>query len=349
MTKFLQVTFLLLLLPLVSYAQPQKEMRAHFIDVGQGDATLLEFPCGAVLIDAGGQNGDTTKDLLRYLRDFFTSRPDLNQTFDSIIITHNHVDHTRALREVVESFKVERFIENGQRGGFPGGDKDVDWVLANQNLNGRSIKVFDLNDSLIVDNKGYTDKDIDPLKCSQVDPKLRVLSADLSEDPGWDINGEEFADKNNHSLVLRVDFGKVSFLFTGDLEEHAIETMIEWYEGTRRLNVDVYQVGHHGSHNGTTESLMKAMTPEIAVISMSNWEDHAMWTGYRHGHPRKKAVEVLKKSIDTTRPAKSVHIASGVKRFYVEEMTDAIYATGWDGTVVITANKDGNMSVATSE
>ena len=94
---------------------------------------------------------------------------------------------------------------------------------------------------------------------------------------------------------------------------------------------------------------MKAMTPEIAVISMSDWEDHAMWTGYRYGHPRKKAVEVLKKSIDSTRLAKPVHIASAIKEFYVEEMKDAIYATGWNGTVVIIANKDGNLKVETSE
>lgn len=89
-------------------------MRAHYIDVGQGDATLLEFPTGAVLIDAGAATQEDVEALVEYLDAFFVRRTDLDRTIDSIIITHNHVDHTKGLREVVEAFKVERFVENGR-------------------------------------------------------------------------------------------------------------------------------------------------------------------------------------------------------------------------------------------
>lgn len=79
----------------------------------------------------------------------------------------------------------------------------------------------------------------------------------------------------NHSLVIRVAFGEASFLFTGDLETRAIETLVEYYEGSGLLDVDVYQVGHHGSYNGTSDEIMRAIVrPEIAVIAASAWALH---------------------------------------------------------------------------
>lgn len=64
-----------------------------------------------------------------------------------------------------------------------------------------------------------------------------------------------------------------SFLFTGDLEDTAIERLVDRYRNTATLDVDVYEVGHHGSHNGTTEEVRDAMTPKIAVISVGHWDD----------------------------------------------------------------------------
>lgn len=325
-------------------------MAAHFIDVGQGDATLLEFPCGAILIDAGGQNAATTAGLVSYLDDFFDRRTDLQRTLASIFITHNHVDHTLALREVVESgITVERFIENGQRGGFPEGDRDVLWLNDLAGQPGSNIGTLDVDDADIFDQNGFRNEVIDPLSCPGVDPQIRILSADLAMDPGWDRPGEdeEFGDKNNHSIVIRIDFGEASFLFTGDLEEPAIETMVDFYGGTSMLDVDVHQAGHHGSYNGVTESLVEAMTPGVAVISMSAWEDHSNWTAWVHGHPRLKAIERLLAGVTRTRPPKEVRVARGQRHFVEIEMASAIYATGWDGTVRILARSDGTLSAQT--
>jgi len=79
-------------------------MRVHFIDVGQGAATLVEFPCAAVLIDTGGEaNGefDSTDSLLDYLDDFFSRRVDLKETFHALILTHPHIDHTRGVSAIL--------------------------------------------------------------------------------------------------------------------------------------------------------------------------------------------------------------------------------------------------------
>src|SRR5258706_574037 len=73
-------------------------MRVHLIDVGQGAATLVEFSCGAILIDTGGESNrymDSTENLVNYLRAFFASRPDLDDTLALVVLTHPHIDHTR--------------------------------------------------------------------------------------------------------------------------------------------------------------------------------------------------------------------------------------------------------------
>ena len=73
-------------------------MRVHLVDVGQGAATLFEFPCGAVLVDTGGETNDRfdgQAKLDAYLDKFFDGRPDLDRTLDAVFITHPHIDHTR--------------------------------------------------------------------------------------------------------------------------------------------------------------------------------------------------------------------------------------------------------------
>jgi competence protein ComEC len=89
----------------IVWAQPT--MDAHYINVGQGLSALLEFPCGAVLVDTGSQDDEHTDALIDYLNDFFSRRTDLNRTIATVFITHSHIDHTRGLRRVVETFTVK--------------------------------------------------------------------------------------------------------------------------------------------------------------------------------------------------------------------------------------------------
>ncbi|MCZ6733372.1 MAG: MBL fold metallo-hydrolase [Gammaproteobacteria bacterium] len=324
-------------------------MRAHFINVGQADATLLEFPCGAILIDAGAQDSQHVTRLVNYLTGFFQTRSDLNKTLKSIIITHNHIDHTKALKAVVKGFTVKRYLDNGQLEGL--GTANPRWVRANATTEGRQIVVSEISDDDVTSvspRTGLTNSAIDPLNCTNVDPKIAILSGRLSENPGWPH--DEFDNKNNHSLVVRIDFGQASFLFTGDLEEHAIETMVDWYKETDTLDVDVYQVGHHGSHNGTIESLIEAMTPEIAVISMGEWDfgkgTNNRFTTWHYGHPRKAVVKTLTAGIARRRSTSiRIRVAKASKKFSLYTVRKAIYGTGWSGTIKVRATTDGKFRV----
>ena len=107
-------------LSILSALSASAAVTVHYINVGQADATLVEFSDGALLIDAGGEfTGDTSQQdhLTGYLRDFFARRSDLNRTLNSVIITHPHIDHTRHLMSVLQRFKVKALIEGGQKRG----------------------------------------------------------------------------------------------------------------------------------------------------------------------------------------------------------------------------------------
>ena len=95
----------------------EDSIRVHFINVGQGASTLLEFPCGAVLIDAGAQDKLYKEKLLDYLNAFFSRRKDLHKTLDLVLITHDHIDHDLALKDIVDQFHIKRYIDNGLSNG----------------------------------------------------------------------------------------------------------------------------------------------------------------------------------------------------------------------------------------
>src|SRR5687768_289089 len=99
------------------------EMNAHFINVGQGAAVLLEFTCGAALLDTGGEKNDSfdsTEALGNYLKAFFDRRSDLDERLQMVVISHPHIDHTRGLPMVLREFDVDLLVDNGQETGSGG-------------------------------------------------------------------------------------------------------------------------------------------------------------------------------------------------------------------------------------
>lgn len=118
-----------------------------------------------MLIDAGAQDGDHEDALIEYLDDFFDRRTDLNETLNSVLITHNHIDHTRALRRIVEEFTVQRYIDNGFTTGSGAGNPN--WLRGEVASGQRKIVVRDIPDSAVeavTDRRGLTDADIDPFR-----------------------------------------------------------------------------------------------------------------------------------------------------------------------------------------
>lgn len=324
-------------------------MRVHVIDVGQGAATLLEFPCAAVLIDTGGEDPrsfDSSAALVAYLDRFFLRRPDLDRTLASLVLTHPHVDHTRGVAEVLQRYRIRNGIVNGRYGSRQNiGDRGqmlfYDEVQRTEETEetGDDIRLHAAWKHEIPARRGLSNASIDPVRCAQVDPKITLLWGSVREQGAW--SKKAFSNQNNHSVVLRVDFGKASYLNTGDLQEEGIGGLMELHAGSRLLDVDLYHVGHHGSHNATTEALLRAMTPEIAVISTGLPRREGSFTANEHGHPRWDTVEKLLKHVRRTRPTVALPVAFGQRNFYEVPIPKAIYATGWDGTLVFEATVQG--------
>jgi competence protein ComEC len=330
---------------------PATTMTVHFIDVGQALATLVEFPCGAMLVDAGSQDDVADRHLIAYLNDFFKTRPDLNRTFEEVLITHNHIDHTNSLQHVVENFTVKRFIDHGFTTGS--GSPRTNWLKKQVKDHVRTIQVRSIKDKEITDlpsKTGLTDGFIDPFNCDTVDPVVRILSGRLATNPGW--SQKDFANLNNHSLVTRIDFGAASVLFMGDMEIPASDLLLHYYSGQARqmLDTDVLQVAHHGSRNGTSQALVDAVTPKVAVIPVGHWSDgrnpKKQFSTYAYGHPNQDALDLLSAGIAGNRGT-AIEIMAGLmaRSFRKTTIRKGIYATDWDGALKVIADRDGTITV----
>lgn len=357
-------------------------MVLHFIDVGQGSATLLEFPCGAILIDTGGERNalfDSEPNLTRYLDTFFERRSDLDRTLDALVISHPHIDHTRSIPEVLKRYRVRNIIDNGDVQDDIGGRPQLamhDWLFernkeigkrnaARRNNGGKGIQYEELVGHFEVSSeelspKGISNSIIDPIPAcpaSQTDPQIRAL---------WGMRlgrREKGHNANNDSVVLRVDYGKTSALLSGDLELLSIAWMVKHYKDNLDiLDTDVYYVPHHGSRNSTGEHWIANIRPRIAVISMGPYDRHLKtwpeFTARSFGHPNKDAVDHvlnLQHGVKAIRET-PIEVMVGRRGAWKETPSEfdsrvvkrALYATGWDGHIAVKAHADGRLEVDTS-
>jgi competence protein ComEC len=320
-------------------------MRVHLIDVGQGAATLLEFPCAAVLVDTGGEDDEdfhSTPRLEAYLDAFFARRADLHGTLALLVLTHPHIDHARGAAMVVERYHVERLVTDGLERTDLGG---AEQTALEHWAQGHHVPYFAVH-AADVPAGGLSNDTIDPVACEAVDPRLTVLWGAIA---ATDVDYDSYAldNMNNHSVVLRVELGHSSLLVSGDLQTPGIKALLAKHAGTPALDADVWEVGHHGSPNGMSDALVAAISPAIALIACGDRHREHDWTAWKYGHPRRMVVEALAHAVTDRRRPKRVDVAEAVERFMELPLYKAVYATGWDGDVVVELAADGTRSVRT--
>jgi competence protein ComEC len=331
-------------------------MRLHVIDVGQGAAQLIEFPCGAILVDTGGEKNqrfDGERALIEYLETFFARRRDLERTLALLVVTHPHIDHTRGIAAVLAGYRVLGVIDNGDVREDEGGRPQLamhDWLSQHP-----EVGHVDLSRSDIDDRSGWTGPVVDPIgscAASPVDPVVRALwSSDLGRE-------EVGHDPNNDSVVLRVDFGQASAILPGDIELLGIARLVRKFaRSPALLDADIYVVPHHGSRHSTTADLVARVSPVVAVISAGPYQRSAEYSARAFAHPHRIAIDHLtdrRIGVRGRRP-RPIQVWVGERgawgsrpsRFRKQTLSDAVYATGWDGTIVVTAHADGRLAVDT--
>ena len=217
-----------------------KKLKVTFIHVGQGDATLIEFPNGkTALVDAGnkGFGFDAGK---RYvdpvLKYYGVSR------INWLIGSHPHSDHIGGFEYILKNYEVDTLVINE----FKAKSKIYNRILQYSRQNSIYIKYVDEGDIIIPDKQ----------------TRMYVLHPDTTFETGSPHSGQSV---NNSSLVLKLLHGKNSFLFNGDAEIE-IEKALLNYGGF--LDCDVLKVGHHGSKTSSSKEFLSLAKPEMAIISV---------------------------------------------------------------------------------
>ncbi|NQU18140.1 MAG: MBL fold metallo-hydrolase [Candidatus Saganbacteria bacterium] len=238
------------------------------LNVGQGEAFLLQTPDKKNILLDGGGHGETwyQADDAAAVIDPIGSKivvPFLKEQqieeLDSIILSHPHVDHLGGLVEVVKALPVRQVISSGEVY-----DSDAYRMFAAL-VKQKRIKQLDPTVDRVFNFGRHLE--------------ATVLNS-LSNNPA-----RTNSDYNNNSLVIRFVFGNLSFLFTGDLEEEREAALLKYYS-RKQLKSSVLKIAHHGSANSSSAKFLRAVKPQVALLSVNS---------NAHGHPHQSMLHRLEK------------------------------------------------------
>lgn len=258
------IVIIMLTVLIINLFPTPKKLRINFIDVGQGDSTLIRTETNKViLIDSGGSTASSSFDvgnkvLLPYLLDRRIKK------IDFIIVSHFDADHCQAFETVIDNINVRKVVVCKQS------------MITQEYLNiinkckKKNIKIIvvERGDKLKIDKR--TEFEI-------LHPGERFL-----DDGKGGLNANAIVCKMNYKL----DNGKVfSILFTGDIEVEAEKELEQVYG--KKLKADILKIAHHGSKTSSREEFIKLVAPKIALIGVGE--------NNKFGHPADITLERLEK------------------------------------------------------
>ena len=220
---FLIISFLTMLARVIN-----PTLKIYFIDVGQGDSTLIITPKGKKILIDGGEGKNEI--LLPYLLDRGINK------IDYIIISHFDSDHCNGLIEVMEKIKVGKVIVSKQ----PEESEEYRNILEIIKRKNIEACVVKAQDRITIEKDLY----------------INILN------PAGKL---EFKDLNNNAIVAKLIYKNFSMLFTGDIEK-AEENIAQKYKNN--LKSTILKVAHHGSKTSTNEEFLKYVEPQIALIGV---------------------------------------------------------------------------------
>jgi competence protein ComEC len=242
--------------------RPEGRLRVTFLDVGQGDAALIDLPNGrAMLIDAGGNPGGGPDPGSSVLVPLLRARR--RSVIDIAVLTHPHPDHYGGLGAVLQQIGIAELWDNGQaetEAELQAPSLEASRLLAAARARGALVRAPAALCGHPRNDGGA---------------RIQVLAPCPRYDAGYDAN--------DNSLVLRIDYGRRRLLFAGDAEAHGESVLLEH---ASELRADVLKVAHHGSRSSSSAAFLAAVAPKLAIISAG--------TGNRFGHPHAEALQRLK-------------------------------------------------------
>jgi competence protein ComEC len=200
-----------------------------FLDVGQGDAILIETPDGVQMLIDGGPDASILPELAATL-------PWFDRTLDVIIGTHPDKDHIGGLVDVLNKYQVATIITTENTGETTTAERYHDTLMGEKAVvtMARASQIFTLGASTTV--------------------KIFSPAADPS-----------MLESNTASIVAQVRYGEIEFMLTGDAPASIENYLVETYG--EQLRSEVLKLGHHGSKTSSSEIFLTTVAPQFAVVS----------------------------------------------------------------------------------
>lgn len=281
----------------------ENELRVHYIDVGQGDSTLICLPDGTtMLVDAGTPDG--ASHLINYIKSLNIS------TIDYFVVTHSDNDHIGGASKVLENFEVKNIyrpfqiavtsqkvaIESEELAQYAQTYKSNISLISTQvyqkfitavyseTYSAGSSQVLSNvivhHDGLVIGSQrsgvAFQIEFFAPLKIAGA----AAISVEGGRTTGYPTKYYKTNSANNSSPVMVVEYKDQSFMFTGDADQNAEADFLESLTPTekqRLAGIDVFQAGHHGSATSNCQEFLELIQPTYVVVSCG--KDNS------YGHP----------------------------------------------------------------
>jgi len=229
----------------------QQYLKVVFFDVGQGDAIFVETPANKKILIDGGPDSIILEKLGKEM-------PSYGRTIDLMILTHPEKDHMEGLLEVLKRYKIKNILWTGVV------RNTIEWQEWSELIQkeGAEIKIAKAGDKII-------------LQAENPPIFIDILN------PEENLEGKEFENSNDTSIVFSLIVGYKSFLFTGD-----IDSSIEKELTKEDIDTDVLKIAHHGSKYSTSEDFLEKTSPETAIITVGK---------NNYGHPAPEVLARLNK------------------------------------------------------
>ena len=233
-----------------------KELTVKMLNVGQGDAILIQTPEQTVLIDTSDL--DEQEKLRNELKKAGVKR------IDKLILTHPHADHIGGVKDVVlKDYEVGEVYDNGMP------SKSKIYTSYMKVLKQKNIKRHALMAGDELDLGGG-------VKFKVYAPEKAVVEKGSKTTDNH--------DPNNESVVGKLIFGEFAMMFTGDAEKVEEMPMVNTYG--KELKSTILKAGHHGSKTSSSKEFLREVAPEAAVISCGAGNDY--------GHPHDQTMKKYK-------------------------------------------------------
>ncbi|MBI2448307.1 MBL fold metallo-hydrolase [Candidatus Microgenomates bacterium] len=221
-------------------------LRVWFFDVGQGDGIFFRTAEGVDVLIDGGPGSSVIEKLAKVL-------PAWDKQIDYVFLTHPHADHLEGLIEVLQRYEVSNFIESGFVAKTAGYER-----LEKEAMSGGEKKII-----------AKTGDRFD-------------FGSDVTAEVFWPEPGilSSATDTNDSSIVMKLSYGEIDFLLTGDATETVEKGLLD-----DDLNSEFLKVAHHGSRYASTTAFLQKASPLVSFISSGK--------GNTYGHPAPEALQRL--------------------------------------------------------